>query len=186
MTAKAQGPGASSLERAGWVTEQSGEPTRVAIALGSNLGDRHALLQRAIAALRDLLDDLHVSTFHATAPVGVPLPQPNYLNAAVTGLARLTPVELLNRLLDIERALGRVRPYGNAPRTIDLDLILYGDVELHGAALTLPHPRFRERRFVLAPLAEIAPAMVDPETGLTVEALLSQLPSDPQPHPADG
>lgn len=132
-------------------------------------------MQQAVAALRHLLDDVSVSSFHDTAPVGVPLPHPNYLNAAVTGLTRLEPRILLTRLLEIERTLGRVRPHVNAPRTIDLDLILYGDLRLDEPALTLPHPRFRDRPFVLAPLAEIAPAMVDPETGLTVESLLRRL-----------
>jgi len=154
-------------------------PTRVAIALGANLGDRQGQLHQAVGALRRLLDDVSVSSFHDTVPVGVPLPHPNYLNAAVTGLTRLAPRALLTHLLEIERALGRVRPHVNAPRTIDLDLILYGDVRLHDPALTLPHPRFRDRPFVLAPLAEIAPAMVDPETGLTVESLLRRLTPSP-------
>ena len=150
-------------------------PTRVAIALGANLGDRRDLLQRAIAALRRQLDDVAVSSFHDTAPVGVPLPHPNYLNAALTGLTRLGPGDLLASLLEIERTLGRERPHVNAPRTIDLDLILYGDVQLDEPSLTIPHPRFRDRRFVLAPLAEIAPLWVDPRTGLTVEALLRRI-----------
>jgi 2-amino-4-hydroxy-6-hydroxymethyldihydropteridine diphosphokinase len=157
------------------VTDRGVEPTRVAIALGANLGDRDGQLQQAVEALRRLLDDVSVSSFHDTAPVGVPLPHPNYLNAAVTGLTRLAPRALLARLLEIEQTLGRLRPHVNAPRTIDLDLILYGDVRLDEPALTLPHPRFRGRKFVLAPLAEIAPAMVDPETGLTVESLLRRL-----------
>jgi 2-amino-4-hydroxy-6-hydroxymethyldihydropteridine diphosphokinase len=150
-------------------------PTRVAIALGANLGDRRDYLQRAIAALRRQLDDVAVSSFHDTAPVGVPLPHPNYLNAALTGLTRLAPRDLLASLLETERTLGRERPHVNAPRTIDLDLILYGDVQLDEPSLTIPHPRFRDRRFVLAPLAEIAPLWVDPRTGLTVEALLRRI-----------
>jgi 2-amino-4-hydroxy-6-hydroxymethyldihydropteridine diphosphokinase len=157
------------------VTDCAVEPTRVAIALGANLGDRERQLLQAVEALRRLLDDISVSAFHDTAPVGVAVAQPNYLNAAVTGLTRLPPRTLLVHLLEIEGALGRERPYLNAPRTIDLDLILYGDVRLNEPELTLPHPRFRDRSFVLAPLAEIAPAMVDPETGLTVEALLRRL-----------
>ena len=154
------------------MTDRALAPTRVAIALGANLGDREGQLHQAVAALGTVLDDLAVSSFHDTAPVGVPLPHPNYLNAAATGVTRLAPRELLARLLEIERLLGRARPHANAPRTIDLDLILYGSVRLDEPALTIPHPRFRDRAFVLAPLAEIAPEMVDPETGLTVEALL--------------
>jgi len=159
------------------VTDRTIASTRVAIALGANLGDREGQLQQAITALRTLLAQVVVSSFHDTAPVGVPLPHPNYLNAAVSGLTPLPPRTLLARLLDIERGLGRSRPHPNAPRTIDLDLILYGDLRLDEPALTIPHPRFRDRAFVLAPLAEIAPTMIDPETGLTVEALLARLTS---------
>ena len=157
------------------MTDRGVEPTRVASALGANLGERERQLQQAVDALRTVLDELAVSSFHDTAPVGVPLPHPNYLNAAVTGLTRLAPRALLARLLEIERMLGRARPHANAPRTMDLDLILYGNMRLDEPALTIPHPRFRDRAFVLAPLAEIAPGMVDPETGLTVEALLRRL-----------
>ena len=159
------------------MTDPTAGPTRVAIALGTNLGDRQRNLEEAVAALRGLLDDLAVSSFHDTAPVGVPLPHPNYLNAAVTGLTWLTPRTLLARLHDIERGLGRVRPHANAPRTIDLDLILHGDARIDEPSLTVPHPRFRDRAFVLAPLAEIAPAMVDPESGLSIGELFRRLPS---------
>jgi 2-amino-4-hydroxy-6-hydroxymethyldihydropteridine diphosphokinase len=159
------------------VTDPTAGPTRVAIALGTNLGDRQRNLEEAVAALRGLLDDLAVSSFHDTAPVGVPLPHPDYLNAAVTGLTSLTPRTLLARLHDIERGLGRVRPHANAPRTIDLDLILHGDARIDEPSLTVPHPRFRARAFVLAPLAEIAPAMVDPESGLSIGELFRRLPS---------
>jgi len=175
VTARVRGSAVSSPEHAGWVTDRRVGPARVAIALGANLGDRERQLQQAVHALRTVLDELAVSSFHDTAPVGVPIPQPNYLNAAVTGLTRLAPRALLARLLEIERMLGRARPHANAPRTIDLDLILYGNVQLDEPALTVPHPRFRDRAFVLAPLAEIAPDMVDPDTGLTVEALLRRL-----------
>ena len=92
---------------------------------------------------------------------------PNYLNAAVTGLTRLAPRDAAGARCSTSSAgSGATRPHANAPRTIDLDLILYGDVRLDEPALTIPHPRFRDRAFVLAPLAEIAPDMVDPETGL--------------------
>ena len=159
------------------MTEPTAGPTRVAIALGTNLGDRQRNLEQAVAALRGLLDDLAVSSFHDTSPVGVPLPHPNYLNAAVTGLTRLTPRILLARLHDIDRALGRERPHAKAPRTIDLDLILHGDARIDEPSLTVPHPRFRDRAFVLAPLAEIAPAMVDPESGMSIGELFRRLPS---------
>jgi len=164
-------------ERAGWVTDTHQRLTPVAIALGANLGDREGQLQQAVRGLREFLHQLAVSSFHDTVPVGVPHPQPNYLNAAVVGLTDLDPHALLERLLAIERSLGRRRPHVNAPRTLDLDLILYGDVCLETPSLTIPHPRFRTRAFVLQPLAEIAPAMVDPVTGHTVAGLLGNLPA---------
>jgi 2-amino-4-hydroxy-6-hydroxymethyldihydropteridine diphosphokinase len=149
--------------------------TPVAIALGSNLGDREQHLRDAIASLTPFVHSLRVSTFHDTAPVGVPGPQPIYLNAAVVGDTALSAHELLDTLLEIETSLGRVRPFANAPRTLDLDLILY-DAEIETSErLSLPHPRFRERRFVLAPLAEIAPDWRDPVTGKSVEELLRAL-----------
>jgi 2-amino-4-hydroxy-6-hydroxymethyldihydropteridine diphosphokinase len=149
--------------------------TRVAIALGSNLGDREEYLRSAIAALQPSISNLRVSTFHDTAPVGVG-PQPTFLNATAVGETSLGARALLDTLLAVERDLGRERPYPGAPRTVDLDLILYGDAVIDEApSLIVPHPRFRERRFVLEPLAEIAPDWRDPVTGQTVEELLRNL-----------
>jgi 2-amino-4-hydroxy-6-hydroxymethyldihydropteridine diphosphokinase len=143
----------------------------VAIALGSNLGDRERCLRDAVDAF---LSDIRVSSFHDTAPVGVG-EQPRFLNAALIAHTSLSAHALLARLLDIERHFGRERPYPGAARTLDLDLILYGDAVLEAPDLTVPHPRFRERAFVLAPLAEIAPGWRDPCTGLTVTQLLTAL-----------
>ena len=149
--------------------------TRVAIALGSNLGDREQYLRSAIAALQPSIQQLRVSTFHDTAPVGVG-PQPTFLNAMAVGETSLTAQALLDTLLAIERDLGRERPFPGAPRTLDLDLILYDEAIIDEApSLIVPHPRFRERRFVLEPLAEIAPDWRDPITGQTVEELLRNL-----------
>lgn len=147
----------------------------MAIALGSNLGDRKGYLQSAIAALQPSIQNLRVSTFHDTAPVGVG-PQPTFLNATAVGETSLKAQDLLDTLLAIERDLGRERPFPGAPRTLDLDLILYGDAIIDEApSLVVPHPRFTERRFVLEPLAEIAPDWRDPVTGKTVEELLRTL-----------
>jgi 2-amino-4-hydroxy-6-hydroxymethyldihydropteridine diphosphokinase len=151
-------------------------PTPVAIALGTNLGDRTAHLDFAIARLSALLDGLRVSHIIETAPEGVPGHQPPFLNAAVVGTTALAPRALLDALLAIEREDGRARPYRYAPRTLDLDLILYGARIVTEEGLEIPHPRFRERRFVLAPLAEIAGDWRDPVTGLTISALLRSLP----------
>ena len=143
----------------------------VAIALGSNLGDRERILRDAAAALAGAVHDLRLSTVHDTEPVGVG-DQPRFLNAAAIGLTPLSARDLLARLLDIEARFGRERPYAGAPRSLDLDLILYGDAVLAEPGLEVPHPRFRERRFVLEPLAELAAGWRDPVTGWTVGELL--------------
>lgn len=145
----------------------------VAIALGSNLGDRDRYLRDAISALSQSLANLRVSTFHDTDPVGVG-EQPRFLNAAAIGHTNLSARELLALMLDIEQRYGRERPHPGAARTLDLDLILYGDVVMNEPGLVVPHPRFRERRFVLEPLAEIAGEWIDPVTGKSVSELLAR------------
>jgi 2-amino-4-hydroxy-6-hydroxymethyldihydropteridine diphosphokinase len=146
---------------------------RVAIALGSNLGDRERHLQDAVAALTASIHNLRVSAFYETDPVGVG-EQPRFLNAAATGETELSARALLDTLLEIERRFGRERPYPGAPRTLDLDLILYGQSIIEAAGLIVPHPRFREREFVLRPLAEIAAEWIDPVTARTVGELYRQ------------
>ncbi len=148
---------------------------RVAVALGSNLGDRSAHLAFAAGRLGSILTGLRISRFFETAPVGVGEAQPDFLNAAAVGTTALSARALLDALLAIERERGRERPRPNAPRTLDLDLILFGADVVDEPDLIVPHPRFRGRRFVLEPLAEIAPDMRDPVTGLTVGELLERL-----------
>src|SRR5262249_13156096 len=129
------------------------------IALGSNLGDRRDYLDRAGRALshhRPIVVE-RVSSYHQTGPVGGPPRQGAYRNAAAQLSARMAARELMRFLLEVEQFLGRVRQERDGPRTIDLDVLLYGDLVQQSADLTLPHPRMHERRFVLAPLAEIAP-----------------------------
>jgi 2-amino-4-hydroxy-6-hydroxymethyldihydropteridine diphosphokinase len=144
--------------------------TRVAIALGSNIGDRASHLRYAVDRLSAVLTAVRVSPFIDTEPQGVG-PQPAFLNGALVGAGRLNVRELLFLLQTIEHERGRERPHVGAPRTLDLDLILFGTAIIDEPGLTVPHPRFRDRAFVLQPLAAIAPDMTDPVTGLTIEAL---------------
>lgn len=123
-----------------------------------------------------MLDGVRVSACRETPPEPpARLSDPAYLNAIVIGRTPLEPRALLERLLAIERERGRARPHAGAPRTLDLDLILLGDVVLKEPSLEVPHPRFRERRFVLEPLVELAPGLVDPVTGRTAAQLLEAL-----------
>ena len=147
----------------------------VGIALGSNLGDRQSHLDSAVARLRSMLAGLRVSRVFETEPVDVVGLQGPFLNAAVAGEFDGTARDLLVELQDMERAHWRERPHPGAPRTLDLDLIFFGAELLNEAGLVVPHPRFRDRRFVLEPLAEVAPDWRDPVTGLTVRELLARL-----------
>jgi 2-amino-4-hydroxy-6-hydroxymethyldihydropteridine diphosphokinase len=143
--------------------------------MGSNLGDRRGHLVFAVARLGEHFQRLRVSLTIDTKPVGVAGDQPDFLNAVAVGETPLAPRALLDTLLAIERDRGRERPFPGAARTLDLDLILFGDRIIDEPGLIVPHPRFRERRFVLEPLAQIAPEIVDPVTGQTVEELLKAM-----------
>ncbi len=147
------------------------------IALGANLGDRRGSLDRALHLLREhpRVAVAKVSSYHETDPVGGPAGQGKYLNAAAELHTDLGPEELLRLLLETEAKLGRVRSERWGPRIIDLDLLLHGDVVRDDDALTLPHPRLHERLFVLDPLAEIAPDLLQPRLGLTVRQMRGRL-----------
>jgi 2-amino-4-hydroxy-6-hydroxymethyldihydropteridine diphosphokinase len=148
----------------------------VVIGLGSNLGDRHAALAFAADRLRTLIPTLILSSVIETEPVGEGLQnQPMYLNAVGVGETALPARDLLNALMAIEHGYGRERPYPGAARTLDLDLLLLGTDVIDEPGLRVPHPRFRERLFVLGPLAEVAPDLCDPVTGLRVGELLRNL-----------
>ena len=147
----------------------------VAVALGSNLGARESHIHRAVTLAGLFVEDIRLSSVHETAYVGPAGPQPAFLNAALAGRTTLTARDLLRALLDIERAFGRTRPYQDAPRPIDLDLILYGTSIIDQPGLVVPHPRFRQRRFVLEPLVEVAADWLDPVSGRRVEELLRNL-----------
>jgi 2-amino-4-hydroxy-6-hydroxymethyldihydropteridine diphosphokinase len=141
-------------------------PASVLIALGSNLGDRALFLRRAISLLSEVVHVVRISSFIETDPVDAPLPK--YLNAVVAGYTDLSPFALLDALHKIESRLGRRRTTRNAPRVIDLDLILHSANLVRTRTLTLPHPRYREREFVLGPMRELQLSWRDPKTGATL------------------
>ena len=149
---------------------------RAYVGLGANLGDRERTLRLAVERMDDVegIRVLEVSSLRETDPVGV-VEQPRFLNGAVALDTELPPRLLLEALLDVERGLGRVRDGVRwGPRTVDLDLLVYGDLEVDEPGLRVPHPRLHERRFALEPLAQIAPDLVVPGRG-TVSTLLDHL-----------
>lgn len=148
--------------------------TRVAIyiALGSNLGDRMSNLASAVESLSQKMTVKKVSSVYETEPVYYK-EQPLYLNAVLSAVTKLNPFELLSFVKSIESDLGRQPSFRNAPRTIDIDILFYGDQVIETPELTIPHPRLAERAFVLVPLAEIAPEVAHPVSHEKVEDLLA-------------
>jgi len=136
------------------------------IAVGANLCDPERQVERGIGALHALprTDFVRASSLYRSAPVGY-ADQPDFINAVAEVRTALAPRALLDALLALERQHGRVRDFPNAPRTLDLDIVAFGDCEVHEAGLTIPHPRMHERAFVVVPLAEIAPDAMVPGRG---------------------
>jgi 2-amino-4-hydroxy-6-hydroxymethyldihydropteridine diphosphokinase len=159
-------------------TTTSKRPEAVALALGGNVpgswGPVELTLARALRQLRLLFDDLRVASLYRSAAVS-PVPQPDYLNTAAVGHTRLDPESLLAACKALELEAGRRRNVRFGPRPLDVDIVLWGDRVSDRPELTLPHPRLRERRFVLEPLAEIAPDLAVPPDGITVRELLARL-----------
>lgn len=146
------------------------------IGLGTNLGDRELNLRTALKELGTLptIELCRMSSLYETAPVGL-TEQPDFLNQVVSVRTTLSPRQLLNALLHIENKMGRTRTIRWGPRVIDLDLLVYGNAQVEMPGLTVPHPRLRERAFVLTPLAEIAPALILPGGEETIESLSGKL-----------
>ena len=145
------------------------------IGLGSNLGDSAQNLRSALHMMEEFAVDVRPSPLYKTAPQGF-RSQPPFYNAVCRVTTRLTPFELMDRLLSIEAAIGRRRVFRNAPRVLDMDILTFSRLVLKSPPLVLPHPRMAERKFVLRPLADIAPNLKHPVTGISVSEMLRNLP----------
>jgi len=150
-------------------------PRLAYLSLGSNLGDRDRYLREAIRRLRSLGRVPAISSLYETQPVDLTA-QPWFLNCALALETAASPAQLMGQLLAIESAMGRQRIQKKGPRTIDLDILFFGDLVVNTPALKIPHPAMQERRFVLAPLAEIAPLAIHPLLNKTIQELLEELP----------
>lgn len=145
--------------------------TPVILSLGSNLGDRPLNLRRALARLASFLNVVRVSSIYETTPLDAPEGSPAFLNLVVAALSSDLPNVLLQKIHGVERSLGRVRRIRNAPRTLDIDLILYGAMLVKASGVVVPHPRFHQRNFVLDPLKELRTGWVDPRSGRAIDRM---------------
>ncbi|MEE9198312.1 MAG: 2-amino-4-hydroxy-6-hydroxymethyldihydropteridine diphosphokinase [Dehalococcoidia bacterium] len=152
----------------------STKKTRVYLGLGSNMGDREATLTQALKLLSPEVEVVQVSSVYESEPVGYK-DQPWFLNTVCCGYTALSPLRLLDYVKHIEKQLGRMLSFRNAPRPIDIDILFYGDQTMKSELLTIPHPRLTERAFVLTPLAELAPDLPHPEKRQTMAQLLAVL-----------
>lgn len=156
-------------------TAVSGVAHRIALAVGSNVGDRAATLRSAFEAVRPWIAVEAISPLYET-PAAYVVDQPSFYNAALVGTTRLDPLPMLWILKKLEVELGRAPTFRYGPRVIDLDLLLYDDQVVSSPELTIPHPRMAEREFVLRPLADVAPEWAHPQLGLTVAQMLERIP----------
>ena len=156
---------------------------KICLGLCSNLGDRLANLRTAFAELRKVMT-ISASSLVYENPAAFVTDQPDFLNAAVSGETVMDPEELLRIVKNIEHALGRKPTFRNGPRVIDIDILFYDDLKLSAPGLTIPHPGVPDRMFVLRPLDDIVPDWPHPVTGLTVRAMLKDLPDTHDMHPS--
>jgi 2-amino-4-hydroxy-6-hydroxymethyldihydropteridine diphosphokinase len=145
--------------------------TPVILSLGSNLGERTLNLRRALARLSSFLNLVRVSSIYETAPLDAPSGSQAFLNLVVAALSRDLPDVLLQKIQGVEKSMRRVRRIRNAPRIIDIDLILYGAKLMKASDLVVPHPRFDQRNFVLDPLKELGMGWVDPRSGRPIDRM---------------
>ena len=147
------------------------------LGIGSNVGNSREHIKEAIALLGGSIRSIVQAPIYTSKAVGY-TDQPDFFNTVVKGDTTLKPIDLLRFVKDIERSVGRIERFRWGPREIDIDIIFYDDVVMAKEILTIPHPRFRERDFVLRPLGDISPALIDPISKRTITELLGQLPED--------
>ena len=149
-------------------------PAPIYLGLGSNLGDREANLEKALQLLGQMLTVEQLSSVYETRPMGYE-EQPLFLNAVCHATTEIGPFQLLSLVKGIEVALGRVPSFPNAPRLIDIDILLYGNLVIEAPQLVIPHPRLEERAFALVPLAEIAPDLIHPVSNRSIQELANRV-----------